>query len=327
MPLVGSLLLNHGSYAGESVPIVSIPSICVLPSAQAAGSSAAASVASDDSDGAALDSVSVAVSPSSAGAQAVPDEEQRDGEQGGQGGTTHGCIVGTNSHAVTGCPSAWTGRYATRCIQSSHGLEHALLVALRERAASGLELARRFDRSIGYFWHASHQQIYRTLARMEGDGWVRAETVAQSGRPDKKVYAVTPAGAAVLRDWLAAPTPMEPLRSELAVKLRGAAYGDRAAVLAVARDNLADHALRLAHYEHLADARLPRPGRPDRPRPRPVPRAARRDPARGVLGRLAHRVPGGPRSRHARPPRRSMTDYPHLLAPITLGPSPCATAW
>jgi DNA-binding PadR family transcriptional regulator len=138
-------------------------------------------------------------------------------------------------------------------------LEHALLVALRERAASGLELARRFDRSIGYFWHASHQQIYRTLARMEGDGWVRAETVAQSGRPDKKEYAVTPAGAAVLRAWLAGPTPMEPLRSELAVKLRGAAYGDRAAVLAVARDNLADHALRLAHYEHLATRDYPDP--------------------------------------------------------------------
>jgi len=44
-------------------------------------------------------------------------------------------------------------------------LDHALLVALSERPASGLELARRFDRSIGYFWHASHQQIYRPRVR------------------------------------------------------------------------------------------------------------------------------------------------------------------
>jgi len=130
-------------------------------------------------------------------------------------------------------------------------LEHALLVALREQPASGLDLARRFGRSIGYFWHASHQQIYKVLGRMEADGWVEVTPVPQTGRPDKKVYAVSPAGARVLADWLAAPTPMEPLRSELAVKMRGASYGDRGAVLDVVRANLADHRLRLAHYEQL----------------------------------------------------------------------------
>ena len=130
-------------------------------------------------------------------------------------------------------------------------LEHALLVALREQPASGLDLSRRFARSIGYFWHASHQQIYRVLARMEADGWVSVTEVAQSGRPDKKVYAVSATGDDVLATWLAAPTPLEPLRSELAVKMRGAAYGDRTAVLDVVRANLADHQLRLAHYEQL----------------------------------------------------------------------------
>ena len=138
-------------------------------------------------------------------------------------------------------------------------LEHALLVALREQPGSGLELARRFDRSIGYFWHATHQQIYRTLARMEADGWVAAEPVAQSGRPDKKVWTVTPAGAGVLSDWLASPSGIEPLRSELAVKLRGASYGDRSAVLAMVRQALADHETRLAHYRHLQTRDYPSP--------------------------------------------------------------------
>jgi DNA-binding PadR family transcriptional regulator len=130
-------------------------------------------------------------------------------------------------------------------------LEHALLVALSEQPWSGLDLARRFDRSIGFFWHATHQQIYRVLARMDGDGWVTVTEVAQTGKPDKKVYAVSPAGARVLAEWLARTTPMEPLRSELAVKMRGAAFGDRAAVLAVVRANLAEHRLRLDHYEEL----------------------------------------------------------------------------
>ncbi len=138
-------------------------------------------------------------------------------------------------------------------------LEHALLVALRERPASGLDLARRFDRSIGFFWHATHQQIYRVLARMEHEGWVAATVVHQTGRPDKKVYDVSAAGRQTLADWLASPTPLEPLRSELAVKLRGAAYGDRQAVLAAVAANLADHRVRHAYYRDLCARDYPEP--------------------------------------------------------------------
>lgn len=136
-------------------------------------------------------------------------------------------------------------------------LEHALLVSLSERPAAGLELARRFDASIGFFWHATHQQIYRTLARMQTDGWLAAEVVTLGRRSDKKVYAVTTTGAAALARWLSKPTPPDPQRSELAVKLRGASYGDREAVLGTARDALADHEIRLAHYRHLATRDYP----------------------------------------------------------------------
>jgi DNA-binding PadR family transcriptional regulator len=141
-------------------------------------------------------------------------------------------------------------------------LEHALLVALREQPASGLELAQRFGRSIGFFWSATHQQIYRVLGRMEGDGWVQVETVAQHGRPDKKVYDVTPLGQTALADWLAEPSPDTPLRSDLAVRLRGASFGDRAAVLESVRGRLADHHARLDHYRQLMKRDYPRP--PDR---------------------------------------------------------------
>jgi DNA-binding PadR family transcriptional regulator len=96
-------------------------------------------------------------------------------------------------------------------------LEHAILVSLSERPASGLDLTRRFDRSIGFFWSATHQQIYRVLARMEADGWVRSTSVAQSGRPDKKVYDVAAAGGRELQDCLAEnQTEIERLEIEVA---------------------------------------------------------------------------------------------------------------
>jgi DNA-binding PadR family transcriptional regulator len=114
-------------------------------------------------------------------------------------------------------------------------LPHAILVSLCEQAGSGYELARRFDRSIGYFCAASHQQIYRTLRLLEDDGWVCSTTVAQHGRPDKKVYTVTESGRTELARWIAEPlSPTRPGRGsalsdngtrDIAVKLRGATYG------------------------------------------------------------------------------------------------------
>ncbi len=115
-------------------------------------------------------------------------------------------------------------------------LPHAILVSLCEQSGSGYELAHRFDRSIGYFWNATHQQIYRTLRAMEDDGWVVSTVVAQRGRPDKKVYTVSEAGRVELARWIAEPLTgrggalSDTRTRDVAVKLRGAAYGDPAAL-------------------------------------------------------------------------------------------------
>ncbi|MEV0332458.1 PadR family transcriptional regulator [Nocardia sp. NPDC050717] len=128
-------------------------------------------------------------------------------------------------------------------------LEHALLVSLSERAGSGYELARRFDKSIGYFWSATHQQIYRVLKRMEDSGWVTVESVEQQGKPDKKVYSVAQAGHTELARWIAEPTESSPANSELGVKVRGAAYGDIDAVCAEVARHREQHARRLDEYQ------------------------------------------------------------------------------
>lgn len=118
-------------------------------------------------------------------------------------------------------------------------LSHAILVSLCEQAGSGYELAHRFGRSIGYFWAATHQQIYRTLRTMEDDGWVRVAVVPQQARPDKKVYDVTDAGRAELTRWIAEPLSgrgsavTDSRTRELAVKLRGVEFGGSAATAAL----------------------------------------------------------------------------------------------
>jgi len=138
-------------------------------------------------------------------------------------------------------------------------LEHVLLVSLSERAASGADLTRRFDKSLGFFWSATHQQIYRVLGRMEKDGWVVSEVVPQADRPATKVYDVTPAGHDELRRWIAEPTAIDPLRSDLMVKFRAAQYGDRDVLLETAREKLDEHTKRLALYDYLQQRDYPEP--------------------------------------------------------------------
>jgi len=133
-------------------------------------------------------------------------------------------------------------------------LPHAILVSLCEQSGSGYELARRFDRSIGYFWTATHQQIYRTLRTMEGDGWLSATRVVQRGRPDKKIYTVSDAGRAELARWIA-----DTRTRDVAVKLRGVAYGDQAALATQIAALRAERAQLLDTYRGFEKTQFPDP--------------------------------------------------------------------
>ncbi|MGW4874012.1 PadR family transcriptional regulator [Streptomyces chartreusis] len=127
-------------------------------------------------------------------------------------------------------------------------LEHAILVSLLEKPGSGYELARRFDRSIGYFWTATHQQIYRVLKRMESDGLLAVRGMPQQSRPDKKEYSVVGPGRTALSQWLHEPIEPESIRHELAVKIRGAAFDDPSALIREVERHHQVHSDRLAHY-------------------------------------------------------------------------------
>ena len=144
-------------------------------------------------------------------------------------------------------------------------LPHAILVSLCEQAGSGYQLAHRFDRSIGYFWAATHQQIYRTLKTMEEDGWVSVTPVAQQGRPDKKVYAVSDAGRAELARWIAEPlsgrgsSVADNRTRDIAVKIRGAEHGDIDAVHAQVAALRAERAELLDTYRGFEKRQFPDP--------------------------------------------------------------------
>jgi DNA-binding PadR family transcriptional regulator len=97
---------------------------------------------------------------------------------------------------------------------------HAILIALLEKPSSGYDLARRFDRAIGYFWQATHQQIYRELGRMVEAGWVAVIEDETGAATRKKVYCALPVGRDEVVRWVRE-TPLGPDdRNAFLLKLR-----------------------------------------------------------------------------------------------------------
>lgn len=92
-------------------------------------------------------------------------------------------------------------------------LEHAILGFLNYAPSSGYDLKKKFDTSVQHFWPADQSQIYRTLSRLEEQGWANREIVHQDDRPDRKVYHITETGREELRRWLTTPLPPEDIRS------------------------------------------------------------------------------------------------------------------
>lgn len=97
-------------------------------------------------------------------------------------------------------------------------LSEAILVCLTERPMSGYDLAKNFDASIGFFWRASHQQIYRELAKLRERGLVESQEVSQSGKPNRIVHTITDAGRTALRGWSVKPARQPSIKDDLLVK-------------------------------------------------------------------------------------------------------------
>ncbi|CAM5311671.1 PadR family transcriptional regulator [Streptomyces atroolivaceus] len=127
-------------------------------------------------------------------------------------------------------------------------LPHAILTALLEKPSSGLELTRRFDRSIGYFWPSTHQQIYRELGKLERAGHIRVLPTAQPARGQRKEYEVLPAGREELSAWVSLAEDPRPVRDPLLLRMRAAAVVGAPGLAGELRRHLVLHREQLAEY-------------------------------------------------------------------------------
>lgn len=98
-------------------------------------------------------------------------------------------------------------------------LAQAIMTALIDADLSGLELAKDFESSVGFFWSASHQQIYQELHKLADKGWLNKREVSQSGKPNKIIYGLTRSGRNALAKWVFETSKIRPAKDELLIKL------------------------------------------------------------------------------------------------------------
>lgn len=131
-------------------------------------------------------------------------------------------------------------------------LAHVLLTSLLEKPSSGYDLARRFDKSMGFFWNATHQQIYRELKRMEDAKWIDSEAAEDAGKTKKRTYTVLEAGKKELEAWVKIQAEPHILRDESMVRLRAEAILGPIGMQAELIRHLAFHQERLDTYRAIA---------------------------------------------------------------------------
>jgi DNA-binding PadR family transcriptional regulator len=103
--------------------------------------------------------------------------------------------------------------------------QEVVLAMLAKEPSHGYQLRARLGQALGPLGDAMNAgQIYVTLTRLEKAGLVVAERAAGlPDRPDRKVYALTPAGQQRVAGWLAEVSWPRPDLAEFHLKLVAAA--------------------------------------------------------------------------------------------------------
>ncbi|WBA14963.1 PadR family transcriptional regulator [Salinivibrio proteolyticus] len=127
-------------------------------------------------------------------------------------------------------------------------LPHVILTVLSNCESTGYDITKAFSTSISYVWKASHQQVYRELTKLAEKGAVSCRLEPQMGKPDRKVYAITPIGTDMLQTWLLSEPKLAPERDEYVARLLSCEVLDPSPMLGHVNQLIAESQQLLNHY-------------------------------------------------------------------------------
>ena len=125
----------------------------------------------------------------------------------------------------------------------------SLLGLLHDGEHTGGELVRTATDLLGDFWSVPRSQVYRELTTLAKDGLIKERATGPRGR---RPYAITAAGRAAFRRWLATPPGNAYARNPLLLRLTFAEHLTPADLKQLVSDERAHHVAQLAEYEQRA---------------------------------------------------------------------------
>ena len=145
-------------------------------------------------------------------------------------------------------------------------LKHAILGFLSFQPLSGYDLKKAFDHSVRHFWPANQSQIYRTLAQMTEEGLLEKEVIEREERLDMKIYHISDAGRAELREWLSTPLPEQDSREPFLIQIFFGGQLNDEELLALLRHEVRVAEERMAVYTNIHRTSMERAPQADDPR-------------------------------------------------------------
>jgi PadR family transcriptional regulator, regulatory protein AphA len=132
-------------------------------------------------------------------------------------------------------------------------LAHVILGLLHQQARTGYDLKTGcFDQCITHLWQADQAQIYRTLDKLEAQGWICCTVEIQHDRPNRKVYHITEAGEGELVRWLQCPQPLPTVRDPALAQVYFASLLPHPALLNLLQQQRETRQHKLAQCEAIA---------------------------------------------------------------------------
>jgi DNA-binding PadR family transcriptional regulator len=127
--------------------------------------------------------------------------------------------------------------------------------------STAYEIRRAVARLSGEFWDVPHAMVYHETARLEREGLLESEQEAAGRR--RRIYRLTEAGRAAIREWLATPDRRGMvIRDEAQLQLLCAELDGGASLAALAEAQVGLYRERLARLDD-AEARTAALARPE----------------------------------------------------------------
>ena len=139
-------------------------------------------------------------------------------------------------------------------------LAHAILATVLQGPMTGYDLAKQLSQTSGFFWRATHQQIYLELGKLEAKGLLATVPGAQAVRPDRVERTITEEGRRFLLQRVRAPTEPASIKEDILVKCLALGVASQPDLADQIRLRRAQHVERLQRYQILIETRFGDPG-------------------------------------------------------------------